>query len=257
MNFIDSHGHICHEYYENDFAEVLQRAINAQVTQIILPCVSSKSIDDIIQVSTEYPQHLFPLIGLHPTEVPEDYETELTKLKKYLTHPHIVGIGEIGLDFYHDQHNAQEQKLVFQRQLEWAVDMHLPVSLHIRSAYAEAFEILKPFQNCGLTGILHCFSGGIQEAEWAIRFGFLLGIGGVVTFKNNKLKDIVKTVGIEHIALETDCPFLAPTPYRGQRNESSYIPLIAQVVADILECPLEKVAQTTTHNVRNIFTRIQ
>lgn len=257
MRFIDSHGHIYREYYKEEFNDVVQRALDAQVTKIMLPCVTSKDLKDILDAAEQYPQHLFPMVGLHPTDIPEEYETELALLESHLDDSRVVAIGEIGMDLYHDTSRVAEQRIVFERQLNWAVAKGLPTSLHIRSAYAEALEVLKKFEGSGLRGILHCFSGGIQEAEWAVRHGFLLGIGGVVTFKNNKLQDIVKSVGLEHIALETDAPFLAPTPYRGQRNESAYIPLIAQKIADIFECPIEQVAEVTTNNVEQMFQRLQ
>ena len=253
MRFIDSHGHIYREYYEEDFDSVVRRAIEAQVTKIMLPCVTSQSLNDIFDAVGKYPQHLFAMIGLHPTDIPEDADAELALLKPYLTHPNVVGVGEIGMDLYHDTSTIEIQKKVFSQQLEWAVEYQLPVSLHIRSAYAEAMEILRRFEGTGLTGILHCFSGGIQEAEWAVRHGFLLGIGGVVTFKNSKLQEIVKAVGVEHLALETDSPFLAPVPHRGERNESAYSPLIAQKVADLCECSVAKVADITTANVERMF----
>lgn len=252
MTFIDSHGHLYKEYYEDDLDQVILRAIQADVTKVVLPCVTSQSLADIFSVVERYPDNLFPLVGLHPTDIPEDYEQELSILEKYLDDPRVVGIGEIGMDLYHSTDKLEEQRIVFARQLEWACLRRLPVSMHIRSAYAEAIEILREFSGSGLKGILHCFSGGIQEAQWAVRDGYLLGVGGVITFKNNKLKDIIKIVGLEHIALETDAPFLAPTPYRGTRNESSYIPIIAQAVADIFECSIEKVADVTTANVLNL-----
>lgn len=255
MEFIDSHGHLYREYYE-DFDEVVARAIQAGVTKVVLPCVTSQSLNDIFDAVDKYPQHLFPLIGLHPTDIPEDYERELAVLEGWLDDPRVVGIGEIGMDLYHTTETREVQKVVFSKQLEWACERHLPVSMHVRSAYPDALEILKRFSGSGLKGILHCFSGGIQEAQWAVKEGYLLGVGGVVTFKNNKLQDIIKEVGLEHIALETDCPFLAPVPYRGTRNESAYIPVIAQKVADIFECPVERVAEVTTANVMGLFNKI-
>ena len=252
MEFIDSHGHLYKEYYE-DLNEAVARAIDADVTKVVLPCVTSQSLTDIFDAVDQYPQHLFPLVGLHPTDIPEDYERELAVLKGWLDDQRVVGIGEIGMDLYHTTETREMQKIVFARQLEWACERKIPVSMHIRSAYPDALEILKRFSGSGLKGILHCFSGGIQEAQWAVREGYLLGIGGVITFKNNKLQDIVKEVGLEHIALETDCPFLAPVPYRGTRNESAYIPIIAQKVADIFECSIEHVAEVTTANVQGLF----
>ena len=256
MRFIDSHGHIYREYYEEDFDAVVKRAVAAQVTKIMLPGVTAASMQDIFDAVGRYPQHLFALCGLHPTDIPDEPEADLELLESYLTDPRVVGIGEIGMDLYHDTSRVELQKRVFRQQLTWAVEHKLAVSLHIRSAYAESLEILRDFEGSGLTGILHCFSGGIQEAEWAVRHRFLLGIGGVVTFKNSKLQEIVKAVGLEHLALETDSPFLAPVPYRGTRNESSYIPLIAQKVADLCECSVEKVAEATTANVERLFPRL-
>ena len=252
MRFIDSHGHIYREYFE-DLEKVVQQSLDAGVTKIILPCVSSFSWKDMIEAVELFPDILFPMVGLHPTDVPQDYEAELQRLLPLLDDPRVVGIGEIGMDLYHDTEMVEQQKKAFEAQLEWAVARDLPLSLHIRNAYNEAFGILRQFEGQGLRGILHCFSGGIQEAEWAIRHGFRLGIGGVITFKNNKLQDIVRQVGLEHIVLETDAPFLAPTPYRGTRNESAYIPIIAQKVADTLECSLEEVAEATTSHVETIF----
>ncbi|MBO4653916.1 MAG: TatD family hydrolase [Bacteroidales bacterium] len=253
MNFIDSHGHLSKEYYTEDLEEVVERAVNAGVTKIILPCVSSQSLKDMFDAVERFPQHLFPLIGLHPTDIPEDMEAELARLEPCLSDSRVLGVGEVGMDLYHTTETLEQQKYVFRRQLEWARERHLPLSMHIRSAYPEALEVMRPFVGDGLRGILHCFSGGIREAEWAVRAGLLLGIGGVVTFKNSKLQEIVREVGLDHLALETDCPFLAPVPYRGQRNESSYIPIIAQKVADILECPVERVAEATTANVEKLF----
>lgn len=253
MYYIDSHAHLCKEYYGETLDTVVTRAIQAGVTKIILPCVNAQGIRDILDSATLYPQNLFPLIGLHPTDVADNYIDDLKEMERHLSSKGIVGIGEIGLDLYHTTATKEIQEIAFRQQLSWASDLQMPLSIHIRNAYAEAIEILRDFSRCHLRGILHCFSGGIQEAEWAVRYGLLLGIGGVVTFKNNKLQEIVKRVGLENIALETDSPFLAPTPYRGQRNESAYIPLIAQKVADILETTPEEVAEVTTRNVERIF----
>jgi TatD DNase family protein len=157
------------------------------------------------------------------------------------------------LDFYFSREFEKEQIEVFDIQLGWAKERQMPLSLHIRNAYEEAIPVLKKYDHSGLKGVLHCFSGGIQEAQWGIRFGFALGVGGVVTFKNNKLQDIVKEVGLQHIVLETDAPYLAPVPYRGKTNESSYIPIIAQKVAEVTGESLETVMEVTTENAKKIF----
>ncbi len=256
MYFIDSHAHLYKEYYQDDWKEVVERSINANVAKVILPSVSTPTLNDIFDAVDSYPAHLFSLIGLHPTDVAENYREELAILKGFLHDSRVVGIGEIGMDLYHETDFLEAQKECFYTQLQWAKETQFPLSLHIRSAYNESLEILQQFDHCGIKGILHCFSGGIQEADWAVKFGFILGIGGVVTFKNNKLQDIVKHVGLENIALETDAPFLSPSPLRGQRNESANIPIIAQKVADIFETSIEKVAEETTKNVEKIFTKI-
>lgn len=251
--FIDSHAHLYREYYPDDFQEVIQRAIEVGVEKIILPCVYAESLDDIFEVVHQFPKNLFPLIGLHPTDVNQDFKSQLSVLEKHLDNNLVVGIGETGIDLYHDKTFYAEQLIAFETQLHWAKETQLPLSIHIRDGFNEALSVLKKFKSAALRGILHCFSGGIQEARWAIDNGFLLGISGVVTFKKNKLQDIVKEVGINAIALETDAPFLAPDPYRGKRNESAYIPIIAEKVACVLDISIEEVMKTTSKNVEMIF----
>lgn len=253
MSYIDTHGHLYREYYLDDLDVVINRAINADVTKIILPCVNAYTINDLFDISNKYPKNLFPLIGLHPTDVRDDYKTQLKELELHIDDSGILGIGEIGLDLYHDEGLIEIQKEAFTTQLNWAKDNHLPISLHIRNAYSESISILKTFKEGDIVGILHCFSGGIQEAKWAIDRGFKLGIGGVVTFKKNKLVNIIQEVGIQHIVLETDAPFLAPEPHRGKRNESAYIPLIAERISQILDLSIEDVRDITTKNAHEIF----
>ena len=251
--YIDSHAHIYREYYSDDFQKVIQNAIDHHVEKIILPCVSVESVADIFEVTHYYPHNLFPLIGLHPTDVKQDYKEQLSILEKHLEDQCVVGVGETGVDLYHDKSFYIEQMEAFEIQLQWAKEIHFPLSIHIRDGFNEALSVLKKFKSTALRGIFHCFSGGINEAKWAIDNGFLLGISGVVTFKKNRLQDIVKEVGIRVIALETDAPFLAPDPYRGKRNESAYIPVIAEKIASILEISVEEVMKTTTKNVEDIF----
>jgi TatD DNase family protein len=253
MYFIDTHTHCCTEYYPNDLDRVIRDAIKADVTKMIVPCVNADSVPDIADATARYPNNLFGMVGLHPSDVNEHYREELAALEKHLHDTHIIGVGEIGMDLYRNRTFLEEQRDAFLTQLQWAKTHNLPLSIHIRDAYEEAFAVLKRFENQGLKGVLHCFSGGIQEAKWAVKFGFFLGIGGVVTFKNSKLKEIVKTVGLSHIVLETDAPFLAPVPFRGQTNESAYIPLIANYIADLFDMPTEEVARITTENAERVF----
>lgn len=251
--FIDTHAHLCEEYYHDTLDQVVQRAIDAKVDPIILPGVNAAGIPELLELTDRYKGHFYPLIGLHPEDTKADYKEELQTIAGYLDDPRIIGIGEIGLDFYFSREFEKEQIEVFDIQLGWAKERQMPLSLHIRNAYEEAIPVLKKYDHSGLKGVLHCFSGGIQEAQWGIRFGFALGVGGVVTFKNNKLQDIVKEVGLQHIVLETDAPYLAPVPYRGKTNESSYIPIIAQKVAEVTGESIEKVMEVTTENAKRIF----
>lgn len=256
MSYIDTHSHLYPEYYPLNFDEAVIRAINADVTKIILPCVSSETVKDLFLASEKYPNHLFPLIGLHPTDVKENYLSELALLEKQITNPTVVGIGEIGIDLYHDKTFVDLQIKAFQIQIQWALDLQLPMSIHVRDGFSEAFQVIKQFSHQTLSGVFHCFSGGIQEAKWLIERGFYLGITGVVTFKKSKLQDLVKEVGLDHLVLETDAPFLAPDPYRGKQNESSYIPLIAKKLAEIFEISTEEVMKITTQNAEKVFPKI-
>ncbi len=253
MYYIDSHTHVCKEYYPDDLVATIHNAINAGVEKMILPCVNLDSIPDIFDTAARFPKNVFPLIGLHPTDVNSNYKTELEAIATYLSKDNIVGIGETGIDLYHSTEFQQEQLVAFETQLAWSIDCHLPLSIHIRNGYNEALAVLHKFKGQPLQGILHCFSGGIQEAKWALDHGFLLGISGVVTFKKNKLQDIVKEVGLDAIALETDAPFLAPVPFRGTRNEPAHIPHIAAHIASVLEIPVEDVLKKTTENVEKMF----
>lgn len=251
--FIDTHAHLCEEYYHDTLNQVVQRALDAKVDPIILPGVNAAGIPELLELADRYKGHFYPLVGLHPEDTKADYKEELQTIAGYLDDPRVIGIGEIGLDFYFSREFEKEQIEVFDIQLGWAKERQMPLSLHIRNAYEEAIPVLKKYDHSGLKGVLHCFSGGIQEAQWGIRFGFALGVGGVVTFKNNKLQEIVKEVGLQHIVLETDAPYLAPVPYRGKTNESSYIPLIAQKVAEVTGESIETVMEVTTKNAKRIF----
>ncbi|MBQ6156028.1 MAG: TatD family hydrolase [Bacteroidales bacterium] len=251
--YIDTHAHLYRKYYPEDLQGVIQRAVDARVERVLLACVDENTPPMIAEAVEMFPENIFGLIGLHPSDVKEDYETQLAELEKHIGDRNIVGIGEIGLDFYHDRDFEKEQQIVFRRQLDWARDRKLPLSLHIRNGYSEAIPILDSYPVGSLRGVLHCFSGGIQEAEWAARHGFVIGIGGIVTFKNSKLQELIPKIGLDRIVLETDAPYLAPTPHRGTPNESSYIPLIAQKIAEIMEVPVKEVMERTTENALRIF----
>ena len=244
--YIDTHAHLYREYYPEDLQAVIQRAIDARVERVLLACVDANTPPMIAEAVEMFPENV--------SDVKEDYEAQLAELETHIGDRNIVGIGEIGLDYYHDRDFEMEQQVVFKRQLDWARDRHLPLSLHIRNGYSEAIPILNQYEAGSLRGVLHCFSGGIQEAEWAAKHGFVIGIGGIVTFKNSKLQELIPKIGLDHIVLETDAPYLAPTPHRGTPNESSYIPLIAQKIAEIMEVSVKEVMERTTENALGIFS---
>ncbi len=256
MRFVDTHTHLYRESYPDNFEDVARRAIEAGVDKMILGCVNRETPAWLQEAVSLFPDNFFILIGLHPEDTKADFEDDLVQIEAHLDDSNVVGVGEIGLDYYWDRTFEKEQREAFYRQLCWARDRKLPLSLHIRSAYNDAIEILKQFRPGELSGVMHCFSGGIQEAEWAVKHGFAIGVGGTVTFKNSKVQDIVAHVGLENVVLETDAPYLAPVPHRGQPNESSYIPIIAQKVADIFKVSLQTVADATTENAYRIFSKL-
>ncbi len=250
--FIDTHSHIYAEEFDNDRAEVIQRALEADVRQIILPDIDSITRQSMLSLAEAHPDMMYPTLGVHPTSVNESYKTEIQLFEKLLGQETIYGIGECGIDLYWDKTFYKEQVIVFERQLNIAREMDLPIIIHSRDSLTEIFTVLKK-QHYNMKGILHCFSGTVEDAHRAIDLGFLLGIGGVVTFKKSSMADVVGKIGTEYLVLETDAPYLAPVPYRGKRNESSYIPCIAAKIAEILRVDTKKVEETTTNNAMNLF----
>ncbi len=257
MRFVDTHAHLYREYYPDNLEEVVQRAVAMGVDRVILACVDSQTPAQIGEAVNCFPDYLYALIGLHPSEVKKDYESILTQLYTHFSDSNVIGVGEIGLDYYWDKTYESEQREAFYRQLCWARDLHLPLSLHIRNAYSDAIPILQRFKPGELHGVMHCFSGGIQEAEWAVAHNFALGIGGIVTFKNSKIQELLPMVGLEHLVLETDAPYLAPPPYRGKPNESAYVSLIAQKIAEIFDVSVQTVADQTTENAYKVFHKLK
>lgn len=250
--YIDTHSHIYENEFQEDRQEVVQRAVEAGVGRIVLPDIDSEARPRMLGLAEMYPGIMLPAIGLHPTSVNENYRQELAEVVHYLGTRPFCGIGECGIDLYWDKTWYREQVKVFEYQLGIAEDASLPVIIHSRDAQEEIFRILK--KHPYVRGILHCFAGTVEEARCAIDMGFLLGIGGVVTFKNSGLAAIVQEIGADHLVLETDSPYLAPVPFRGKRNESGYIPLIAQKIADTLKTDVKKIEEITTRNAMNLFT---
>ncbi|MEN8116751.1 MAG: TatD family hydrolase [Bacteroidota bacterium] len=250
---IDTHSHIYSEDFLHDREEALQRAYDNGVKKIILPNIDSGSIKHLLDLSDAYPHLCYPLMGLHPTSVEEDYKEELHAVEYWLEKRKFYGIGEIGIDLYWDKKFINEQKDAFRHQVKLAKSRQLPIVIHVRDSFEETYAIVKEEQDGSLKGIFHCFSGNETEAQKVVDLGFLLGIGGVVTFKNSSLGEVIKTVRLENLVLETDSPYLAPVPKRGKRNESSYLIFIGQKISEIFNTSLEQVAEITTLNARNLF----
>lgn len=258
MDFIDTHSHLYSEEFTEDISETILRAKEVGVTKILLPNIDVLSINPMLELDKNY-DCFYPMLGLHPTSVNSDFESQLKEIESYLDKVNICAIGEIGIDLYWDKTFIEEQKIAFEKQIEWALERKLPIAIHIRKGFEDALLSLNKLSGRIKTpdklykGVFHCFGGDLQQARKVIEMGFKIGIGGVVTFKNAKLADIVKEIDLKDILLETDSPYLSPSPYRGKRNESSYIPIIAQKISEIKGLSIEEVAFTTTETAQNTF----
>ncbi|MGB5980947.1 MAG: TatD family hydrolase [Nonlabens sp.] len=253
MVLTDTHTHLYSEAFDEDQAKMMQRSFDAGVHRFFVPAIDSTYTDSMMSLKKKYPDQVHLMAGLHPTHVKENYIEELDHVYEILETSNPIAVGEIGMDLYWDKSYLKQQREAFVKQIQWSLDKNLPIVIHCREAFDEVFEVLKGFRDTSLNGIFHCFTGTKEQAERAIGFNLKLGIGGVVTFKNGKIDKFLKEIDLSHIVLETDAPYLAPTPYRGKRNESSYLTNIAQKVADIYNLELSEVAQITTHNSQEIF----
>ncbi|MFT6849711.1 MAG: TatD DNase family protein [Sphingobacteriales bacterium] len=254
MIFTDTHTHLYSEDLAEDLKEVMERTLDMGVERIFLPNIDLESVQPMYDLVEAYPQNCFAMMGLHPCSVKDDYKEVLSKLKSELDSKDFVAVGEIGIDLYWDKSTLAIQQDAFRIQIEWAKEKNLPIVIHCRDSYDEITEILEAENDEKLKGIFHCFSGTTAQAERVIALGdFFLGIGGVVTFKNSGLDKEIAPIELKHLVLETDSPYLTPAPHRGKRNESSYIPLIAQKLADIYQVDISKVADITTENSKKIF----
>ncbi|CAM3775584.1 TatD family hydrolase [Mucilaginibacter galii] len=253
MVLTDTHTH---QYYETDpvkRVELMQRCLDNGISRLFLPNVDTGSIAQVMDMVNAYPQNCFPMLGLHPCDVKENYKQELDTIYAALQKTKVYAIGEIGIDLYWDKTFIAAQQEAFRLQIGWAKAAKLPINIHCRNAFDEVYEILLQEQDENLRGIFHCFSGTLEQAQQIIALGFKLGIGGVVTYKNAGLDKVVEQIALEHIVLETDSPYLTPVPYRGKPNESSYLIYVAQKVADLHQISLEEVARITTENSKIIF----
>lgn len=253
MTYIDTHTHLYDEQFSEDIDSAIKKAIELGVIKMYMPNCNSETIDGMMQLSEKWPNNCIPMMGLHPCYVKEDYQKELSLVNDWLNKEQFAAVGEIGLDYHWDLTFKQQQIEAFEYQIDLALEHDLPIVIHSRSSTQDCIDIVKKKQNGNLKGVFHCFGGTLDEAKQITDLNFMLGIGGVVTFKNSKLGDIIKDIDIDHLVLETDAPYLAPTPYRGKRNESSYIPLIAEKLVDIKQMSLKDIAAATTKNAEKLF----
>jgi TatD DNase family protein len=255
--FVDTHTHLYDDRLNSEKQdEMIRRALDAGIQKLYMPNCDQHSIPGMMRIAETFPGQCLPMIGVHPTYVKGDYETELAIARTWLEKGSFVAIGEIGLDYYWDKTFVAEQKDAFGRQIDWALEYDLPIVIHSRESIDDCIEIVTGKQNGKLRGIFHCFSGNMEEAQKIADLGFLLGIGGVVTYKSNKaLHEVVRNMPLETLVLETDAPYLSPVPFRGKRNESSYLTFIAEKIAEIRGISIEEVGQATTDNAAKLFAR--
>jgi len=253
MFLIDTHTHLYLEEFDPDRNEMVDRAIQAGVKKMLLPNIDSRSIDGMLELCNAYPENCYPMMGLHPTSVKDNFEEELHLVDDWLEKKKFFAIGETGIDLYWDKTYQKQQEIAFIHQINLAKKYRIPIVIHSRNSFDELASVLENHIGPDLTGVFHCFSGNLNQAEKIIEMGFMLGIGGVLTFKNSGLDKVIDELKLDQIILETDAPYLAPVPYRGKRNESAYIKIIAEKIAGIKKVNLESVAEITTENVRRLF----
>jgi len=251
--WIDTHTHIFSQQFDNDIDEAVSRAKEAGLDMLLLPNIDIDSIEPMNNLCEKYPDYCFPMMGIHPTSVEKDFSKQLLVIESELAKGKYCAVGEIGIDLYWDKTLVEEQKLVFASQIDMALKYNLPIVIHARDSFDEIFDVLDNYKDRNLKGVFHSFTGSAEQALKAISMGFYIGINGIVTFKNSGLDKIIPQIDINNIVLETDAPYLAPVPYRGKRNESSYLPLIGSKISDILEINEKKVAEITSNNARKLF----
>ena len=253
---IDTHTHLYSEEFDEDRKEAIQRALDKGITEFYLPAIDSGSHQKMLQLESDYPDQIFSMMGLHPCYVkPESWENELEIVKRYLDERTFPAIGEIGIDLYWDKSTLDIQVKAFEQQIDWAIEKDLPIVIHTRESFDETFEVLERKKHQKLRGIFHCFSGNLEQAKHAIDLNFILGIGGVVTFKNGKIDQFLSEIPLDKIVLETDSPYLAPVPFRGKRNESSYLDLVAGKLVNIYNKDFVEIDHITTENAKKLFSK--
>jgi TatD DNase family protein len=254
MEFIDTHSHLYIEDFDNDRDEVIKESLNNNVSCILLPNINLESLQSLMNVCREYSDICYPMTGLHPCDVKENYQEVLEKIFNCFSDDKFIAVGEVGIDLYWDKTYIEEQKDAFRIQIQFALTHNLPLIIHKRQSYDETMEVLNEFEGEKLKGIFHCYSGSVEHANEVIEKGFLLGIGGTVTYKTSNLDKVLPHIPLKYLVLETDSPYLTPVPYRGTRNKSAYIPVIAQRLAEIKQTTIEEVAKQTTKNAIEVFS---
>ena len=251
--YTDSHTHLYLDAFKDDREQMIRRAIEAGVTRMFLPNIDSSTTGPMFKLADQFPSNCFPMMALHPTSVKEDYRDQLAVMGQHLEDVRIIAIGEAGIDLYWDTTFIKEQEEVFRTQINWAKERNLPLVIHARDSFQEIFRILDDEGGDGLKGVFHSFTGTLEDLKKALSYNFMIGINGIVTFKNSNLGEVVREIPLEQLLLETDSPFLSPVPYRGKRNESSYLVEIAAKVAEIYNLTKEEIGQVTTQNALQLF----
>jgi len=251
--YTDSHTHLYLDAFKDDREQMIRRAIEAGVTRMFLPNIDSSTTGPMFRLADQFPSNCFPMMALHPTSVKEDYRDQLAVMGQHLEDVRIIAIGEAGIDLYWDTTFIKEQEEVFRTQINWAKERNLPLVIHARDSFQEIFRILDDEGGDGLKGVFHSFTGTREDLKKALSYNFMIGINGIVTFKNSNLGEVVQEIPLEQLLLETDSPFLSPVPYRGKRNESSYLVEIAAKVAEIYNLTKEEIGQVTTQNALQLF----
>lgn len=255
--FIDTHTHLFVDAFDEDRTAVVQRAIESGVERMLLPNIDVDTVNSMNKMVENFPDNCFSMVGLHPSSVKEDWQEKLNILRKELETEKHIAVGEIGMDLYWDKTYLEEQKMAFRTQIEWAKEFQIPIVIHARKAFEPIFEILDELNDDSLTGVFHCFTGSIEQAKKVQTYGgFKLGMGGVITYKKSTFDNVLKTINLSDIILETDAPYLTPVPFRGKRNESSYVVYVAEKLADVYEVKLSEIETQTTQNALDLFKKL-
>lgn len=249
----DTHTHLYSEQFDEDRKDTMQRAKDSGVSRFFIPAIDASYTESMMKLEKEFPNDVFLMMGLHPSSVKENYLEELEHVREWIDKKYFYAIGEIGIDLYWDKSFLTQQQAAFKTQIKWAKEKKLPIVIHCRDAFDEVFEILEIEKSDDLRGIFHCFTGTLAQAKQAISYNMKLGIGGVATFKNGKIDKFLNEIDLKHIVLETDAPYLAPTPFRGKRNESAYITNVVDKLVDIYSLSFQEIAETTTQNSKDVF----